>query len=203
MPSFRKTYSDIEIGLIVAYVMSLSPDSGQSSGAGEEDIPPPANVPLSKQAEAGEALFFNGDKEPVCATCHSYRDAGGPIGRDLVALAAKPVQEIYRRITHPAADNLAYPAVSVTFTDGRTITGIQRDDKRDTLRIYDLSSAPPVLRSYAKSDVAKVEPVKDRALYQHDLGRYSKDELPALIAFLKSAAANPPADVKAADLGSP
>jgi hypothetical protein len=67
------------------------------------------------------------------------------------------------------------------------------------VQFYDLSSAPPVLRSFygAKMGVAAATPP-----YAHDLSSLSKDDLAALITFLKSA--DPTSkDVTPQDLAQP
>jgi len=204
MPSFKGTYGEAEIRQIVAYVESLSPDSaagGSASSADASAIAAPA-APLSPQAARGEELFFDLAKPAACAACHSYRDAGGPVGPDLAALSSRSPRDLYQAILHPAANSDAQ-AVAVTMRDGAKLAGIKHDEKRDAIRVYDLSSTPPVMRTLPKPDVTKIEPLTGKPAYAHDLSHYSKDGILALIAFLKSGAADAPAEIKGPDLGAP
>ena len=109
--------------------------------------------------------------------------------------------EIYQSLLHPAAGNRGYPAVTITMNDGGKYVGIEHDRKHDSVRLYDLSTLPPVLRSLPKADIAKIEPLAGAPPYRHDLSAYGEQDLLALVNFLKSGAANAPAELKPQDLG--
>lgn len=202
MPSFKTTFSQAELSQLVAFVLSLSPESQAGAQASGADATPQADIVLSKQASLGSDIFFDQTRMAHCAACHSFRGNGGPIGPDLATLSAKAPREIYQSIARPDAGDPAFPAVSVVTTDGTRFTGIKRDEKHDTVRLYDLSSAPPVLRTFAKSDVVKIEPLDKSAPYQHDLSRYSEEDVLALIDFLKAGASEAPSELKPEDIGS-
>jgi putative heme-binding domain-containing protein len=196
MPSFKNTFRPDEIAALVAYVKSLSPDSGASAAATG-----PVQAPASKQALAGSDLFFDETRPAACSVCHSYGGAGGPIGPDLAAISAKSPRDIYQRLLHPASGDPDYPAVTVTMRDGGKYVGIERDERQGSVRLYDVSALPPVLRTLPKADIAKVEPLAGAPAYEHDVRAYSEQDLLALVDFLKSGAPNAPAELKPQDLG--
>jgi putative heme-binding domain-containing protein len=201
MPSFKGSLSPHEIDMVVDYVMSLSPNNhGVDAGPATPtpaSAPPPA--PLSAQAQAGRAIFFDLARESSCAACHSYQEEGGPIGADLSAVAARSPQDIYRAIVNPTPENPGYPMLKLGGRDGQMITGVVRQRTDKVVQIYDLSSAPPVLRSFYPAEGMKEDYPGDLPAYKHKLTGYSKDEVASLIAFLKSAA-GPAKDVTQQDL---
>jgi putative heme-binding domain-containing protein len=198
MPSFKDSLSAHEIDMVVDYVMSLSPNN-HNAGAGPAapaSAPPPA--PLSAQAEAGRKTFFDLARAGSCATCHSFKQEGGPIGPDLTEVAKRTPHDLYQAIVTPTVPNADYPLATVT-AGGTTMTGIVKQKTEKLVQLYDLSSVPPVLRSFYPADGIKVGDAATTApIYAHDLSSYSKDEIASLIAFLKSAA-GPSKDVTPQD----
>jgi putative heme-binding domain-containing protein len=190
MPSFKDSLSAKEIDMVVDYVMSLSPNN-QSASAGSPSPAPastPLPAPLSAQAEAGRKIFFDAGRAPGCALCHSYQQAGGVVGPDLSAVAKRTPRELYQAMVKPTVPNADYPVATVT-AGGTSVTGIVKQKTDKIVQLYDLSSTPPVLRSFYPADGVKVSDAATTApIYAHDLSGYSKDELAGLIAFLKSAA---------------
>jgi putative heme-binding domain-containing protein len=188
MPSFKDALTPTEIAMIAGYVMSLSPENHADAGSDEAATaaPPAAAAPLSDQAMRGQDVFFDQTRQDDCAACHSYGSKGGLVGPDLSTLASKPAGAIYQSIVKPAASGDTYPAITVTAKDGHKFTGIERNRNNQSVAFFDVSSAPPVLRSLYFADGIKIEPFTGAALYNHDLGGYSKADIADLIAFLKS-----------------
>lgn len=197
MPSFKGTLQPHEIDALVAFVESLSPDRGRASAFDPSSVHPPTG----KQALAGSDLFFDETRAGSCSACHSYGGGGGPVGPDLATIADQTPSQIYQAMLHPAANSSDYPAVTVTLKSGEKYVGIQRDDRRDAIQIYDLSTVPPVLRTLQKADIAKVDPLAGAPPYKHDLSGFIDQELLALVSFLKSGAANAPVELELQDLG--
>jgi putative heme-binding domain-containing protein len=200
MPSFKDSISPAELEMIVAYVMSLSPNNHvEDAGPAAAPAPAASAAPLSPKAQAGQAIFFDLSRPGACAACHSYKEQGGPIGPDLTGIAKRPPRDIYRAMVKPAVPNADYTMVSVATADGQTAAGILKGKTDAAVQIYDLSSTPPVLRSFYG---AKVGPAPATPPYTHDLGGLSKDDLAALITYLKSADAASK-DVTPQDLAQP
>jgi putative heme-binding domain-containing protein len=186
MPSFKDALTPGEIALIASYVGSLSPDNHAADTEAAPETAASATVPLSEQAMRGSELFFDETLPGNCVACHSYGAKGGPIGPDLSAVAAKPAGDIYRGIVAPTASD-PYAAITVTTKDGRSLTGIKHSQSDKLAELYDVGSAPPVLRSFYFADGIKVEPATGAPLYKHGLTGYSNADIADLIAFLKSA----------------
>ena len=203
MPAFKDALSQAELSMIVAYVMSLSPENhAADTGAAAPEVPEPAAIPLSQQAQFGSTVFFDAARSAGCALCHSYSHEGGPIGPDLSTVAKKAPRDIYQSIVKPAPSP-DYPQATVTTRDGKTVTGVPKQKTEVVIQLYDLSSVPPVLRSFYPADGVKTGASASGVPYAHDLSGYSKDEVAALIAFLKSADGGPPKDVTPQELAQP
>ena len=199
MPSFKESVSPAELEMIVAYVMSLSPNNHAEDTGVVAPAPVAPAAPLSAKAQAGQAIFFDLARPGACAACHSYRGEGGPIGPDLTGIAKRTPRDIYQAMVKPTVPNAAYTTVSVATADGQTATGILKTKTDIAVQIYDLSSAPPVLRSFYD---AKMGPAPATPPYMHDPGSLSKDDLAALITYLKSAEPTSK-DVTPQDLAQP
>jgi putative heme-binding domain-containing protein len=203
MPSFKDSLTPQELDMIVGYVMTLSPNNHATGGAAAATPPAAPPAPQSAQAQRGMALFFDRSRANGCSACHSYHDRGGPIGPDLSGLAARTPSEIFSAMTKPKPGNQAYPAFTTTLSDGRTITGILAKQDVTGYKLYDLSTTPPVLRSFYAADGAKLGAPSGGVPYVHDLAGLSKDDLASLVAFLKSADGGPDKAVTQADLVQP
>jgi putative heme-binding domain-containing protein len=200
MPAFKDSLSPAELAMIVGYVMSLSPNNhNEDAAASAPAAPPPAQVVLSVKAQAGSALFFDPTRAAGCGLCHSYKEDGGPIGPDLTGIAKRTPRDIYQGMVNPTAPNPDYPVIAVTAENGQTVTGILKQKTDAVVQLYDMSSVPPVLRSFYG---AKIGATPATEPYAHDLSGYSKDDLAALITFLKSAD-TASKDVTAQDLTQP
>jgi len=200
MPSFKASLSQHELDMVVDYVMSLSPNNRNADTAAAAPVPTaPPPAPLSAQALAGRAIFFDAARPGGCALCHSYLEEGGPIGPDLSGITKRTPRDIYQAIVKPTVPNADYTMVSVATENGMAVTGLLKTKTDAAVQIYDLSSAPPVLRSFYG---AKVGPAPAKPPYTHDLSSLSKDDLAALITFLKSADAASK-DVSPQDLTQP
>jgi mono/diheme cytochrome c family protein len=183
MPSFKDILKPDELADVVAYVMSLSPNNHTADTAAAAPETASVPIPISEQAERGKALFFDQARPSSCSFCHSYQGEGGPVGGDLAAAAKEPASLLYQHITHPG-DHTS--AITVTVHDGRSFTGVKAAETDQAVRLYDVSSVPPVLRSFYKADGIKVSP-STKPPYAHDLVGYSKDDIADIIAFLQSA----------------
>ena len=185
MPSFKSSLSQHELDMLVDYVMSLSPNNHNADTAAAAPAPmAPPPAPLSTKALAGSAIFFDVTRPGGCALCHSYREEGGPIGPDLTGIAKRTPRDIYQAMVKPTVPNADYTMVSVATEGGMTATGLLKQKTDAVVQLYDLSSVPPVLCSFYG---AKMGPAPAKPPYAHDLSGLSKDELAALITYLKSA----------------
>lgn len=186
MPSFKSSLAPDEVEMIVAYVMSLSPNNHAADGGPAPVDATAVAIPLSEQAERGKAIFFDQARPESCGLCHSYQGKGGLVGADLSGVANQTAAALYRKITQPDGSATGFPAITVTAKDGKAVSGIEAGRTDAVVRLYDVSSAPAVLRSFYLADGIKIAPA-GKPLHTHDLAGYSKEEMAALIAFLQSA----------------
>jgi putative heme-binding domain-containing protein len=205
MPPFRDDLDAKSRAEIIAYVLWLSSDGrlpdtivagdttegpGTSSSAVNPSAQPVAVGRGSGIPARGAVLFFDATKLYSCRICHSYGGKGGPVGPDLIDMEKTPLQ-IYGGLIQAGRSAPGFPALSVTLHDGGRIVGIQSESTDDVLRVFDVSSLPPVKRSVRRSEIAHIAAISDRGIYEHATLPFSKQDLIDLSAFLgkQSAAA--------------
>jgi mono/diheme cytochrome c family protein len=167
MPGFGKELSEARIQNLVAYVMSLS---GPAAPAGpmqpRRDLPAPA--------KAGRAVFFDATRLGSCGRCHAADAWGVTIGPDVTKSPPAEVaalRAVAARSVRTAAPpgEAPFPAVVVKTSPAMTL--------------YDLSSALPVLRTFAAADV----PLSAAAWNHADVLRgYTDAELESILTFLRA-----------------
>jgi putative heme-binding domain-containing protein len=194
MPPFKDELDPKSQAEIIAYVQWLTsagrlPDAVISiqAGAGTALASPssePAAVGREKGIPAhGAALFFDPTKLYSCRTCHSYANKGGPIGPDLISVN-KTTLAIYQSITRAKMKASGFPPIAIELRDGTRMIGIRSDETDDVLRLFDVSSLPPVKRSVSKSDIKKVSAIEDSGIYDHTALPFSKQDWLDLSAYL-------------------
>ena len=184
MPAWKDRLKDDDIRAVIAYVMSLATATDAAPPA--NPMPPgvgPASQPLFNgppQAARGRALFSDPVREN-CAVCHSVGGRGIAIGPELTTASAllKPIHSTESRhvLTASLQSGEHFPALLVSRTD-------------DEVRLYDLTSTPPVLRTFARSQVLSLE---QNSGWRHDdvCRNYSAAELEDIVAYLRWAATGP------------
>jgi len=200
MPPFKDELDPKSQAEIIAYVQWLTSDGrlpdaviSIQGGAGTALAGPssePAAVGREKGIPAhGAALFFDPTKLYSCRTCHSYANKGGPIGPDLISVN-KTTLAIYQSITRAKMKASGFPPIAIELRDGTRIIGIRSDETDDVLRLFDVSSLPPVKRSVSKSDIKKVSAIEDSGIYDHTALPFSKQDWLDLSAYLGKADAS-------------
>jgi putative heme-binding domain-containing protein len=215
MPAFNKSYNKEQITQIVAYVISLSPDS---SGALSENAPSSAapvdphfsgarsaattrtepdkpavtrgdSPDLLGDASAGREMFFDTAQTQNCRVCHTIGGIGGKIGPDLSSIANKPAREILQSIVAPHTSvEEKYATLAITTRSGERFTGVIRDENDKVIRLYDTSTLPPVSRAFLKEEIVKTEKLKTSSMPGDYAAKYSLKQLLDLVSFLKSGA---------------
>jgi putative heme-binding domain-containing protein len=210
MPAWKTKFDADQIAKLAAFVLSLSPNNAGSPDAkpamqGSSPAKPPADrakgadsylpaveAQIGGNAAQGRSIFFD-DAEPAnCGVCHTFQGKGGRVGPDLTNVSSKSADEILRSIVQPGAVvDPAYAAISITTRDGTRYIGLKRDETKDLVRIYDASSMPPVLRTFLKPDVVKMETLKSSVMPANYGTKYSKQDLLDLVTYLKAGGPNP------------
>ena len=143
MPEFTTRLKTQEIADLVAYAMTLG-------GAAPPAAPVGPPRPLLAEARQGRALFFDAARTGSCGSCHELDGLGTPVGPDLAAIPAGRLGDLRAVASRgvvsarPKGGEAPFPAVLSERTEAR-------------VRVYDLSAALPVLRTFAAGQV-DIEP---------------------------------------------
>jgi mono/diheme cytochrome c family protein len=168
MPGFGRRLPSADISAVASYIMSLGPKDG-AGGTLKASPPVPAAV------AHGRTLFFDATRTGNCGACHEVGGWGGSVSLALQDLRRARLGDLRSPETpevftaKPTGED-PFPAVVVEKTAAR-------------VRVYDLSSRIPVLRSFAAADVTLTSSTSWRhadsaALYSgaelEEIGRYLK-----------------------------
>jgi mono/diheme cytochrome c family protein len=177
MPAFGGTaLSRNDLTAVVAYVATLNgianPAIGVGPGAARGGPPPPE---LSADAKRGQDLFSEAFRSfGRCATCHEIEGIGMQIATPIANVPADA----------QGLRNLATPDVKTAVLEGESVPAlVVSQGKRRTI-VYDLTSAPPVLRSVDPS-VAKIQ---DGSNWKHSsvISSYNDSELTSILDYLRA-----------------
>lgn len=199
MLSFKSELSEEQIWKLVAFIMSSSnaapPTDANRTKKNASDTPPLAGASVERGAavssiEAGKAIFFDSANRKSCYFCHSIRGEGTAIGPDLSSAAAASAKELFSRIllTREAGDP-RYSTVSITLRSGEKVAGVKKEEDAESIRIYDTTELPAVLRTVQKADIAKAETSNQSVMPGDYASTYTIKQLLDLITFIKSSGA--------------
>jgi mono/diheme cytochrome c family protein len=172
MRAFGNSLERRDLTAVIAYVASLN---GIASAGANASGGRPVSA-LSPEAARGRDLFFDATRSFArCSTCHEVGGMGIPV--------ATPIASI--PVDVPALRNLATPEVHTAVVDGDSMPVLMVSEGKSRTIVYDLTSAPPVLRT---EDPARVK-LSAGSAWKHSslMGSYSDAELSAILAYLKAA----------------
>jgi cytochrome c oxidase cbb3-type subunit III len=170
MPPFG-SLGESQVQAVVGYLRSLQ---GQSA----------AKIP--GDPKHGKELFFG---KAECSQCHMANGEGGFIASDLSSYAkAQSIDEIRSAITDPNKNlDPRRRTLIVTTQDGKTLTGIARNEDNFSLQ---LQTTDGTLHLLTKPELRNIE-YQPRSLMPDDYGsRLSRQELDDLVSYLISIAQN-------------
>jgi mono/diheme cytochrome c family protein len=177
MPAFGTTLSRAELTAVVGYVASLNGlvitaiNLGPGPGAAAS-----AEAPLSPEAERGRALFFDALRGfGRCSTCHEVNGIGISVTTPIANIPSDTA----------ALRALATPDVRTATVDGDAMPALMVSQGKTRALFYDLTSAPPVLRTVDPSTLKVVE----GSMWRHGsaMGAYNDAELASILAYLREA----------------
>jgi putative heme-binding domain-containing protein len=199
MLSFKSEFSDEQIWKLVAFIMSDSATTPAASAEAPAADKPAASTAQPKPAEsdaalstvgsvqAGKALFFDSSQPKSCHSCHSLRSEGTPIGPDLSKLAARTPRELLLSIVLAReTKDPRFATVTLTLRNGDKIVGVKKEEDADSIRVYDATELPAVLRTIQKTDIAKLETSNESVMPKDYASIYTVKQLLDLVTFLKS-----------------
>lgn len=176
MPGWRKLLSEADFTAVVEYVISLS--------GGAAPPPPPGAFPTSAVAVAdqgpaevrrGRGLFFDAVRGTRCSTCHALEGRGIPIGPNVAV--ARPAGAASIRNAKSDGVRLAIAGGADRFP------ALVVEQKPDWVKLYDLTTPPPVLRTLAASEVR----LSAGAGWNHAaaVANYTETELEAVAGYMR------------------
>ncbi len=189
MPAWKDILPDRDIWAVTAYVMSLSSTKldGEAAvlGLSAENE---SHKDRSAEAQRGHDLFFDLTNEKRCAVCHRLGSKGSAIGPDLAASAGrKSGGELLRDILEPGASIAkGYEQIAVATNDAERVAGVKMEETRAYIKLYDMSSVPPPLRTIYREQIHAVNSERRSAMPGDYRKLYSDEELQAIVAYLKS-----------------
>jgi mono/diheme cytochrome c family protein len=176
MPAFSQQLKSEEIEAVTQYILSLPAPAGPAAVA-----PKTAAVVLPAAAQKGRQLFFDATRMSGCGRCHEVEDRGTAVGPELKSLTAAQLRELRagsktRVATVTAAGEAPFPGIVV-------------DQTAQTVRVFDIGAAIPVLRTFAAAQVQ----ISPGSAWSHaDAVRiYSDAEVEAIRGYLEWMAAHP------------
>jgi mono/diheme cytochrome c family protein len=185
MPPWSGTLAESDLRAVVAYVLGLS---GGASAAGPSSAPipgaerPPEGPPAVRR---GKALFFDPYRDPArgvrCGTCHAVEGWGTPVGPNLLAKLVATVAAL-RAVEAPDVARLRTG-------DGDDFPALPVQQTPEVIKVFDLTSAPPVLRTLRPADVSWTG-ANPGWTHASVVRGYSDDELARIVDYLRWLAAH-------------
>ena len=169
MPGFATVLNRGELFAVTAYVASLNGITVRNPAPEAE-----TEKKLPVEAERGRELFFDAVRGfGRCATCHQVDGFGIPVTTPIAKIPADAAA--LRQL--PASD------VKTASADGDSFPALVVSQGKIQTKVYDLTSPPPVLRTFASASVS----LKDGSAWRHAsvLGSYNDAELGAILAYLR------------------
>lgn len=214
MLSFKSELSEEQIWKLVAFIMADAKTDGVGSEASVTDKPGPRSpaVPMKSappaaasslvgDAQAGRALFFDSGQAKSCQSCHSFGGEGTSIGPDLSKLGSRSARELFLNVILMRENrDSRYATITVLLKNGDKLLGIKKDEDDESMRVYDTTELPAVLRTVQKSEIVKVESGDQSVMPKDYASIYTIKQLLDLVTFLKSSESKSP--VTLADLFS-
>jgi mono/diheme cytochrome c family protein len=176
MPAFGGQLKPEDIEAVAAYIVSL--DKSETDASAQVKVEDLAAMPAA--VSRGRTLFFDAARIGNCGTCHEVGGRGVPVSVALADLRSAHLDnpgsvETPGVVTARPIGEDPFPAVVVEKTLAR-------------VRVYDLSSGLPVLRTFAAAEVALTAGSSWRHSDAADI--YSAAELEAVTRYLRWAAAH-------------
>jgi putative heme-binding domain-containing protein len=219
MPAWKDRLAEKEIWEVVAYVMTLSKLTSDSADSPDlAAVATPAKAPESRERpspaqpaqpsvgpvgdpERGKSLFFDSSNDFNCGGCHKVRGVGNGVGPDLTQVQQRQARELFRDIVLPSyAIAPGRELLKITTQTGERIDALKVDEDDSQIKVYDVGSLPPVLRTISKAQVQKLETEKRSGMPDKYGEIYTLKQLLDLISFLKSGDASVASSVRLQDL---
>lgn len=178
MPGFGTQLDRADMAAVVAYVGSLNGIAPTTLAIPDRGMP---RRQLPPEAAKGRALFYDAIRGfNRCSTCHQVDGTGIAV--------ADPIAKIPDSVASLRA--IASPHVVSATAEGSTFPALVLSKGAVTVKLYDLTSKPPVLRTF----LAKEAQLGGVSSWSHNsaMSAYSDGDLETVLAYLKAVAAPQP-----------
>ena len=183
MPGWEGKLNETDLSAVVEYVWSLALDSRDPP---PDDEMPPGTGPAAyvgfegpEEASQGRDLFFDATREARCATCHEAGGRGIPIGPDLLALG----DGLHATLMGKTQGRSSRHVLRAQLADGQSFAALRVAQEEDRVKLYDLTTIPPVLRTLLSDELESL--VQDGSWEHRTVAaEYSDDELGAIVHYL-------------------
>jgi mono/diheme cytochrome c family protein len=179
MPGFSNTLSRGDLAAVVAYVAGLNGIADIAVGGSALQTAAADRSSLSADAERGRQLFSDAVRGlGRCSTCHEVNGIGIPVTTPIAELPADA----------SSLQRLATPRVVTASAAGDTMPALVVSNGSQSVIYYDLTAAPPVLRTTAPGSVK----FADGSTWRHAsvIGLYTDGDLELILKYLRAIVAN-------------
>jgi hypothetical protein len=131
---------------------------------------------LPPEAQKGRGLFYEATRGfGRCSTCHQVDGVGIAV--------ADPIAKVPESVG--ALKGIASPHMSTASADGSTFPALVLSKGAVSVKLYDFTASPPVLRTFGSSEVK----LTDGSAWKHAsaMSAYSDAELESILGYLKIA----------------
>ena len=183
MPGWKDRLSEQDLNAVIAYVMSL--EHADEAGLPDNPMPPgtgPAayvDFPGPAEAKQGRDWFFDATRGLQCSTCHSVGGRGIAVGPEL----SGPALEDQERFLSLVRASHSQHVLTATLKDKSVFPALRFEQDEGWVKLYDLTSAPPVLRTFEASAVVSLVSAKDWS-HQSVTRDYEDDEIESILKYL-------------------
>jgi len=175
MQSFSNTLSRAELNAVVFYVARLNGIANPVIAAGPPAGPLPPGPNLTGETAKGRDLFFDATRSfGRCSTCHEVNAIGIPV--------AAPIFTIPSSVA--ALKALLTPRVSTVTVGNQSMPALVLSNKSSAVLFYDLTVAPPELRTESPINV-RTSPGSNWRHSSVIIG-YSDEQLASILAYLQA-----------------
>jgi putative membrane-bound dehydrogenase-like protein len=145
--------------------------------------PSPESLAPSSSLEHGRAVFAK-----TCQVCHTLFGTGAKIGPDLTGSNRQNLDYLLQNIVDPSAVMAKeYQPLVVRLEDGRTITGIKKEETADSLTLQTQNESIVV----AKADITAQKQSDKSMMPDNQLLQFSNHEIQSLVAYLQAGGQTP------------
>ncbi len=209
MPSFKSELSEEQVWKLVAFIASDETantvahtetrftDKPQSQPTNPPRLVAGATTSVIGSIQEGRALFFDSVRSKSCHSCHSMQGEGTSIGPDLSKIGGQTARELFSNIILPRQiRDSRYATVTLSLRNGDRVVGVKKEEDAESIRVYDTTELPAVLRTVQRVDVVKVETSSESVMPKDYAGTYTVKQLLDLVTFLKSSESKSPVTLK-------